>query len=79
MASIDSTISKFLKGVLATDYPKIAVIGIAGAVVNNSVHTTNVPHWTFQDGFSIAQNQNFESFTFINDFAAAGYGICMLQ
>ena len=34
--------------------------------------------FAFQDGFSIAENQNFESFTFINDFAAAGYGICML-
>jgi len=53
MESIESTISLFLKDVISVDYPKIGVIGIAGAVVNNTVHTTNVPHWTLQDGFSI--------------------------
>jgi glucokinase len=43
------------------------------------VRTTNCPHWPVADGAQIATFFEMQSFTFINDFAAAGYGICTLQ
>lgn len=54
-------------------------IGIAGAVENNTVLTTNVEHWPVTDGNAIAEELNMKSFTLINDFAANGYGICLLK
>jgi glucokinase len=53
--------------------PKIGVIGIAGAVENNTVKVTNIPHWPTLDANSIKNNlKHFDTFDFINDFAAAG-------
>lgn len=43
------------------------------------VHTTNCPHWPVADGAQIAATFGMQSFTFINDFAAAGYGVCLLK
>jgi hypothetical protein len=37
-----------LKG--TADWPTIAVVGIAGEVNNNMVHTTNCPHWPVANG-----------------------------
>lgn len=61
------------------DWPTIGVVGIAGEVNNNMVHTTNCPHWPVADGAQIAAAFGMQSFTFINDFAAAGYGVCLLK
>jgi glucokinase len=46
---------------------------VAGAVENNKVRLTNIPHWALLNGEEIRQELPFfESFEFINDFAAAG-------
>lgn len=58
--------------------PSVGVVGIAGEVNNNTVRTTNCPHWPVSDGVQVSAEFKMQSFTFINDFAAAGYGICML-
>lgn len=55
------------------------MVGIAGEVNNNMVHTTNCPHWPVANGAQLAAAFGMHSFTFINDFAAAGYGVCMLK
>lgn len=60
-------------------WPKVGVIGIAGAVHNNCVKVTNVPHWPMLDGKSIQQICNIDKFLFINDFAAAAYGVCNME
>ena len=52
------------------------MIGIAGEVNNNTVTVTNVEHWRICDGNAISEDLNLKSFTFINDFAANGYGLC---
>ena len=48
------------------------MVGIAGEVNRNTVRVTNVPHWPVVDGFALAEIFHMQSFTFINDFAAAG-------
>ena len=68
---------------LTTDYskeaerkalnPSLGVLGVAGAVENNKVRLTNIPHWATLNGEEIRQElPYFEHFEFINDFAAAG-------
>ena len=52
---------------------------MAGPVCNNTVAPVNIPHWPTSDGYAIAQASKFDSFVFINDFTAAGYGICTLR
>jgi glucokinase len=59
--------------------PVVGVIGIAGEVNNNSVRITNCPHWPVVNGDAICDAFKFRSFSLINDFAAAGYGVCMLH
>lgn len=46
---------------------------------DNSVCTTNIPHWPVSDGKHIAAVFKLRKFDFINDFNAAGHGICLLQ
>ena len=41
--------------------------------------TTNIPHWPVSDGKHIAAVFKLRKFDFINDFNAAGHGICLLQ
>lgn len=60
-------------------WPRVGVIGIAGEVKNNSVITTNIPHWNRTDGKSIAQEFGMESFELVNDFVAAGHGLIQLH
>lgn len=80
MESIGHAVAQYLEDVKGTvNYPKLGVVGIAGEVNANTVKTTNVPHWLIADGNVIAAANGLESFTFINDFAAAGYGICLLN
>jgi glucokinase len=48
-------------------------LGVAGAVENNMVKVTNIPHWATVNAEEIRQNlKHFDSFDLINDFAAAG-------
>lgn len=61
------------------NWPSVGVIGIAGEVKNNRVNTTNIPHWAESDGALISKSLKIPSFTFINDFKAAGYGICLIN
>jgi len=48
-------------------------------VNNNLVNVTNCTHWPVADGAQLSTAFEMRSFTFINDFAAAGYGLCMLK
>eukprot|EP00977_Amphora_coffeiformis_P014093 scaffold3849_cov179-Amphora_coffeaeformis.AAC.31 len=77
--SFQACIVDFLKDVLPSNYPKIGVVGIAGAVNQNKVRPVNIPHWPVSDGDVIADFCNLDSFIFINDFLAAGYGVTTLQ
>lgn len=52
---------------------------MAGPVCNNTVHAVNIKHWPTSDGYAIAANSKMDSFTFINDFTAAGYGVSTLK
>lgn len=59
--------------------PRIGVVGIAGAVNNNTVNTVNIPHWPTSDGIAVQEICKFDKFVFLNDFTAAGYGITTLK
>jgi glucokinase len=49
---------------------------MAGPVKDNKIPiTVNIPHWGVSDGAEVAKKFKLDSFTFINDFTAAGYGI----
>ena len=39
----------------------------------------NIPYWPKSDGFELAKALKFDSFVYINDFTAAGYGVCTLK
>lgn len=68
-----------MQGVESEDFPVVGVVGIAGPVTNNTVDTTNIPHWPISDGKKIATELKMQSFTFLNDFVAAGYGVCRIN
>jgi glucokinase len=49
---------------------------MAGPVKDNKIPVTvNIPHWPVSDGAEIATKFKLDSFIFMNDFTAAGYGI----
>ena len=78
--SFKTAVEQFLEEFRGTeDWPTVGVVGIAGEVNNNTVITTNVEHWPVSDGNAIAEDLGLKSFTFINDFAANGYGLCLLK
>lgn len=52
---------------------------MAGPVCNNTVSAVNINHWPTSDGYAIAAQSKLDSFVFINDFTAAGYGVCTLR
>lgn len=55
--SFESAVVKYLEGLKGTpEYPLIGVVGIAGAVDNNTVRTTNIKNWPVSDGDAIAEN-----------------------
>ena len=62
-----------MKGV--EEYPKVAAIGIAGPIFNNTVSMANVGKWGVTDGTQIGKNLNISHFELLNDFEAASYGI----
>lgn len=77
--SFEAAVDLYLKEFKGTkDWPVHGVVGIAGEVENNTVRTTNCPDWPIADGAAIAANQGMKTFTFINDFAANGYGLCQI-
>ena len=61
------------------DYPKIAIVGMAGAVLNNTIFAVNIRHWGTTDGNKLKDEFKLHSFLFINDFTAAGYGVSTLH
>lgn len=66
------------------DFPVVGAIGIAGPVKDNTVEAVNIPGWIKTDGNDICRqlkekNPNFVSFTLLNDFLAAGFGISALK
>ena len=80
MPSCEAAIKDFLKDVSEEEYPSVCVIGIAGAVINNSVNPVNIPGWKEpQVGEKIRVNCKFSKFVFINDFVAMGYGVSTLK
>jgi glucokinase len=54
-----------------------AAFGVAGPVLNNRVHTTNLP-WVV-DGGSLAKRLAIDHATLLNDLEATSYGIEMMQ
>ena len=54
-----------------------AAFGVAGAVLNNRVHTANLP-WTV-DGASVAQRLGLGRVSLLNDLEATCYGIELMQ
>jgi glucokinase len=80
MESFYATLHEFLEGVPEREYPKFGVVGMAGPVSNNAIPiTVNIPHWPVSDGYLVAEKFNLRSFTFINDFTAAGYGVSRIK
>lgn len=71
-------IKQFLHGLNNDETPTIGVVGIAGAVIDNRVVTVNIPHWPTSNGNAVKEICGFDKFIFINDFIAAGFGICVL-
>jgi glucokinase len=56
--------------------PRVGVVGMAGPVMHNNIPVTvNIPHWPESIGDEVAKKFKFDSFIFMNDFTAAGYGI----
>ena len=77
--SLQECIDSYLKDVSPSNYPRIGVVGMAGPVCNNTVSAVNISHWPTSDGYAIAEHSKLDSFVFINDFTAAGYGVCTLR
>jgi glucokinase len=67
-------VHKFLEGTDAK--PERACFGIAGPVVDQRVHTSNLS-WTI-DGADLARETGIPRTLLLNDFAAVGYGIARL-
>lgn len=77
--SLLESLETYLKDVSPSNYPRLGVVGMAGPVCNNTVSAVNISHWPTSDGNAIAASLKLDSFTFINDFTAAGYGVCTLK
>ena len=74
--SFIACVQEFLKGVDTQLLPRVGVVGMAGPVKDNKIPVTvNIPHWGVSDGNAVASAFKLDSFIFINDFTAAGYGI----
>ena len=71
---------EYLKDVPPENYPRFGVVGMAGPVSNNTIPiTVNIPRWPVSDGYKVAKQFNLQSFTFINDFTAACYGVSRIK
>lgn len=53
-ASFSDAIHYFLKDVSDNDWPSLAGVGMAGAVLNNENILTNAPHWPLIIGINIS-------------------------
>lgn len=56
---------------------KVACLGVAGPVINNSVTATNIP-WKIS-GSQIAKEYPFQRVSIINDLVATAYGLFLLD
>jgi glucokinase len=77
--SLLDSLNIYLKDISPSNYPKLGVVGMAGPVCNNTVSAVNINHWPTSDGNAIAEELKLDSFVFINDFTAAGYGVATLR
>lgn len=75
--SIESLLKTFLKPYEGTDkYPRYAVLGIPGAIVNNTMlELVNIPNWKRTNGDQLAKQLKLKKLIFLNDFVCNGYGI----
>lgn len=79
--SFEEAVRTFLKEFEASpsQWPSVAVVGIAGPVDNNTCEVTNCPHWPPVDGTALSQTLKISTVMLLNDFAVAGLGILNLQ
>lgn len=79
--SPSEAILDFVKDCPFDQKPTVGVIGIAGLVQNNTVISANLPKtWASPlKGITVGIESKIDSFEFINDFAANGYGVSLLR
>lgn len=78
--SFYQVMEEYLKDVPPENWPRFGVVGMAGPVSKNTIPiTVNIPRWPVSDGYKVAKQFNLQSFTFINDFTAAGYGVSRIK
>ncbi|MCQ2820756.1 MAG: glucokinase [archaeon] len=75
--SIEDLLNKFLKPFVGTpNYPKYAVLGIPGAIQDNTMMPlVNIPQWKQTNGDELAKKIGLKKLFFVNDFVINGYGI----
>lgn len=73
-SNIDTMISSFLSG---DEKPDIISLGMAGPVMDNRVHITNVS-WEI-DGKELSDRHNHVPVYLVNDMEATSYGLAMLS
>ena len=74
--SFIACVEEYLRDVSPENRPRVGVVGMAGPVKDNKIPVTvNIPHWPVSDGDEVARVFKLDSFIFMNDFTAAGYGI----
>jgi glucokinase len=74
---LEDVLQEFLQEISPENYPEIGIVGIAGPVVENKCHLTNIPHWPVADGNQIGNKFKMD-FLFVNDFTVASYGVSTL-
>lgn len=74
---IDSLLKHYLKQFENTSiYPKYAVLGIPGAVINNTMmELCNIPQWKRIKGDDLAKEIKVKKAIFVNDFVCVGYAV----
>ncbi|MCQ2816856.1 MAG: glucokinase [archaeon] len=75
--SIEHLLKTFIQPFDGTEnYPHFAVIGIPGAVVNNTMlELCHIEHWKKTNGDDLAKKLNLKKLLFLNDFVCIGYGV----
>ena len=76
-ASIEDLLRSFIKPFEGTEnYPRFGVIGIPGAVVDNTMlELVHIEHWKRTSGDELAKKLNLKKLLFLNDFVCIGYGV----
>ncbi|KRX08466.1 hypothetical protein PPERSA_12947 [Pseudocohnilembus persalinus] len=77
--SFEQCLEVFLSDISQENYPTMAKLGIAGAVFNNRVNISNIPHWPEVIGNDLSIKFKINSFKLYNDFEIASYGVVKLD